>query len=232
MSCDDVLSRWDGRNNGQEIALPQEEKRVKVLEVTGGSNLAPQLLTLSWSIGVNQKNNVMAGTRRSIRGYVEFGVANISHEIAFDLGRGGAITVAASAISFVVTHVFPPIATSPIVTVKGSLSYGTKPGTIPSELVLTDPLGPILGNRSTNFREVPAFATTVSVQGTPFRPFVLQNIEIAFFNSGGTELTRFAPQTLGIADMQRIPSEASHYRVFNVGAADLDNTVAIFGLAL
>ena len=232
MSCEDVLSRWDGRNNGQDVALPPTDKRTKILEISGGSNLAPQVLTLCWSIGLSAKNEVIPGTRRSVRGYLEFGVTNITHAIAFDLGRGGAVTVTASYVSFAAEHIVPPVPTSLICTVKASLAYGSRTGSVPSELVLTDALGPIAGGSNSSTREIPAFATTLSAQGTPFRPFLLQNVEVVLFNSGGVELTRFPPSSFGIGELQRIPSEATHYRLDNVGAADLTNTSVVFGLAL
>lgn len=232
MSCDDVLSSLNGQNNGKDVALTSNSDSILVLRVSG-VDTAPALLSLTWSIALDQgANQIIVGAKRWVRGKIEFGVASISHTVLFDMARGGSLTVPASSLSLYAGWGIPPGVGAPPVRVRASLGYGARPGTIPCELSLTDYIGPLAAGGLTAPQPLPSFSTTVSLMGEPYRPFVLGSVEVILLDLDGFILTRFAPTTLGLADVQRIPTRATHYQIGNTGATALTNVCATFGLSL
>lgn len=238
MGCGGVLEQFDGRNNGQDVLLaPGEHIGVgsakKLLSISGAVDINPQMITITASVTTDQDwPRPVVGVQRLIQATIEWGVANVSQRAVVDLRNGMALSVPAASLDISVFWAVPAGPTSPSIRVKLLLGYQGRAGSIPSENTYTEPLRSLEGGGTTSIFQIPAFATTVSLLGTPFRVFQTQALELDLLGADGAVLTTFAPATLGLQDLQRIPLGALFYRVRNTVGIPVTNLFAVFGLAL
>jgi hypothetical protein len=196
-----------------------------------GEDASPPLVTLAWSVepfqGQGRPVPLAPPQPFQCFGVLNWGVSAAQHQCRFDLGRGGALTVTATAVHFQAEN----LATlGPDIRVYGTASYDTKPGQLASRLALTEPFTG-LEQGAPVLVAVPPFATVVTLFLDTWVVLDRGEVTLRFADLDGVTVYEYTPTNCTVADAAELPNNCYFVTLVKIGAGPISGAL-VFQLSL
>ncbi|MDI3285166.1 hypothetical protein [Polyangium sp. 15x6] len=206
----DVLSVADGRHSGGWAELKPGGADVSVMKADG-KDQSPQVLTIAWStqIFAGRPEPLASPKPFKVFGVLDWGQVGVQHRATFDWGRGGALTITATAFHLQARNL---AADGPTITVRATASYAPRPGHEANRVTLTDRFE-ALAPGAPFVTPVPPFARMATALLEDWSVLDRGEVTVQFLGLDNVTLYEYTPKNCRIADSVEIPNDVVFVQV-------------------